>query len=286
MRLEERHWHCKGIAGRGLTGLATRLRNRRMGASQLCRKLWPKNFGDLRRYGRDHDGGYVMPASSFLAADSLLSFGLNFDWSFEREFALAHPGTTIHAYDPTVGKGRFLRAGFWALLGASYSRREWEKFLACCDYFRFFQPPIVHFREWIGAGAGRLGVAAAAARLPSSAAFGLKIDIEGSEYEIFEEIVALAGRIEFLAIELHDVEAHAEEILAFTEKLSATHVVAHLHGNNYAPLCSDGSMPQSIEVVYVRRTGAPTEAFAGELPRAGLDQPNNRKFADAVIRRA
>jgi hypothetical protein len=45
-------------------------------------------------------------------------------------------------------------------------------------------------------------------------------------------------------------------------------------------------MPQSIEVVYVRRTGAPTEAFAGELPRAGLDQPNNRKFADAVIRRA
>ena len=27
---------------------------------------------------------------------------------------------------------------------------------------RFFQPPIVHFREWIGAGAGRLGVAAAA----------------------------------------------------------------------------------------------------------------------------
>lgn len=226
-----------------------------------------------------------MPASAFNAADSLLSCGLNFDWSFEREFVSAHPGTTIHAYDPTVGKGRFLRAGFWALLGATYSRREWAKFLACCDYFRFFKPPIVHFREWIGAGTGRLGLVAAANRLPASEHIGLKVDIEGSEYEIFDDIVALAGRIEFLAVELHDVEAHAEEILAFTDKLSATHVVAHLHGNNYAPLCSDGSMPLSIEVVYVRRAGAPVEAFVGELPRAGLDQPNNRKLADSVIKR-
>lgn len=257
-----------------------------MSASQLSLKLWPRNFGDLRRYGRDHDGGYVMPASAFIAADSLLSFGLNFDWSFEREFAAAHPTATIHAYDPTVGRGRFIRAGFWALLGAFYSRREWEKFWACCDYFRFFRQPIMHFREWIGTGTGRLGVAAAAARLPASSHMGLKVDIEGSEYEIFEEIVAIADRVEFLAIELHDVESHAAEILDFTEKMSATHVVAHLHGNNYAPLCSDGAMPLSIEVVYVRRVGAPREAFTGELPRSGLDQPNNRKFADAVIRRA
>ena len=69
-----------------------------MGASQLSQKLWPKDFRDLRRYGRDHDGGYVMPASSFRAADSLLSFGLNFDWSFEREFAAAHPNAPIHAF--------------------------------------------------------------------------------------------------------------------------------------------------------------------------------------------
>lgn len=256
-----------------------------MVAPQLIHKLWPSDFTDLRRYGRDNDGGYVMPIAAFRSADALLSFGLNFDWSFEREFATAHPMAPIHAYDPTVGKGRFIRAGFWALLGAIYSRREWAKFRACCDYFRFFRPPVVHYREWIGTGASRLGVAAAADRMPFSACIGLKVDIEGSEYEIFDEIVAMAGRIEFLAIELHDVEAHADEILAFTEKMSATHVVAHQHGNNYAPLCSDGAMPLSIEVVYVRRAGAPTEAFAGVLPRAGLDQPNNRKFADAVIRR-
>lgn len=257
-----------------------------MAVSRLSRSLWPRSFRDLRRYGRDNDGGYVMPASAFDSADSLLSFGLNFDWSFERQFAASHPGAPIHAYDPTVGWGRFIRAGVCALLGSVYSRRELAKFRACCDYFRFFRKPVVHFQEWIGAGPGRLGLAAAASRLPFSRAVGLKVDIEGSEYDILGEIVALADRIEFLVIELHDVEDHVAEILEFTERLGATHVVAHLHGNNFAPPCSDGSMPRSIEVVYVRRRGAPLEAFAGMLPIPGLDQPNNRKFADAVIRQS
>jgi hypothetical protein len=256
-----------------------------MGPALLCQKLWPKDFPDLRRFGRDHDGGYVMPASAFNAADSLLSCGLNFDWSFEREFVSAHPGAMVHAYDPTVGKGRFVLAGFWALLGAIYSRREWAKFLACCDYFRFFRPPITHLREWIGAGPGRLGLVAAADRLPASERIGLKVDIEGSEYEIFDEVVAMAHRIEFLAIELHDIEAHASEILDFTEKMSATHVVAHLHGNNFAPNCKAAAIPTAIEVVYVRRPMTPIGDYAGELPRVGLDQPNNRKKPDVVIRR-
>lgn len=251
----------------------------------MIRRLWPKDFQDLRRYGRNHDGGYVMPAAAFQSAECLLSFGLSFDWSFERDFAAAHPSATIHAYDPTVGKARFLSAGFWALLGAVYSRREWAKFLACRDYFRFFRPPVLHFREWIGSGSGRLGVSAAIGRLPASARIGLKVDIEGAEYDIFEEIVKVAGRIEFLAIELHDVEAHAHEIVAFAEKMDATHVVAHLHGNNYAPLCSDGIMPAALEVVYVRRAGSPDRPFGGELPRAGLDQPNNSKFPDYLMRR-
>lgn len=257
-----------------------------MTPKQLSRTLWPKDFPDLRRYGRHGDGGYVLPATAFLRADGLLSFGIHFDWTFEREFAAAHAAAPIHAYDPTVGKTRFIWAGLWSLLGSVYSRREWEKFRACCDYFRFFKPPVVHFREWIGFGPGRMGLAAAAARMPEAGALALKVDIEGSEYEIFDEIVGLADRTEFLAIELHDVEAHADQIADFTDRMSATHVVAHLHGNNYAPPCTDGSMPGSIEVVYARRPPASVNDYAGTLPRVGLDWPNDGKRPDSVIRRA
>jgi hypothetical protein len=256
-----------------------------MDVADLRRTLWPKNFSDLRRYGRNGDGGYVLPAAAFQRADALLTFGLDFDWSFERAFAAAHADAPIHVYDPTVGPRRFISAGFWALLGASYSRREWAKFRACCDYFVFFRFPVKHCREWIGAGAGCTGVAAAAARMPDARRLVLKVDIEGSEYEILEQIVNLSDRMEVLAIEFHHIAAHADAIANFAARLNATHVVAHLHGNNYAPPCPDGSLPTSIEVVFVRRTAEEIDEYAGDLPRPGLDYPNTSKRADVVIRR-
>jgi hypothetical protein len=256
-----------------------------MDVALLRHVLWPKDFADLRRYGRKGDGGYVVPAAAFERADALLTFGLDFDWSFERAFAAAHPVAPIHAYDPTVGRRRYASAGFWALLGAIYSRREWSKFRACCDYFVFFRIPVRHFRERIGSGHGAVNVLAAAARMPHASCVVLKVDIEGSEYEILEQILSLADRMEALAIEFHDIAAHVDAIVRFTEALSASHVVAHLHGNNYAPPTSDGGLPASIEVVFARRAAQVMADYAGDLPRPGLDYPNSGKKPDVVIRR-
>ena len=256
-----------------------------MGTQQLKHKLWPKDFNDLHRYGRNGDGGYVLPTSSFGKSDGLISFGLNFDWSFERAFAQAHPSTPIHAYDPTVGKKRFIWAGFFALLGAIYSRSEWKKFKACCDYFKFFKSPALHFKTWIGKGPGALGLARAILKMPSAKNILLKVDIEGLEYEIFEEILNFSERIEIIAMELHQIHQHEKKIIEFIEKLKNTHVVAHRHGNNFAPPCPDGELPTSIEVVLVRRPLFPLEDYDGSLPRVGLDQPNSRKAPDCIIRR-
>lgn len=256
-----------------------------MGTQQLKHKLWPKDFSDLQRYGRNGDGGYVLPTSSFGKSDGLISFGVNFDWSFERAFAQAHPSVPIHAYDPTVGRGRFIWAGFFVFLGAIYSRREWEKFKACCDYFKFFKSPVLHFRTWIGKGPGALGLAGAILKMPSANNILLKVDIEGSEYEIFEEILIFSERIEVIAMELHQIHQHEKEIIELIEKLKNTHVVAHLHGNNFAPLCPDGELPTSIEVVFVRCSSSIIKDYVGHLPRVELDRPNSRNRPDFVIGR-
>lgn len=256
-----------------------------MGARQLKQKLWPKDFQNLHRYGRSGDGGYVLPITSFSKSDGLISFGLNFDWSFERDFAKSHPGAPIHVYDPTVGRARFLRAGCWALLGAIYSRSEREKFRACCDYFKFFKPPVLHFRNWIGKGTEALGLVDAISKMPSAKNVLLKVDIEGSEYEILDEILDFSHRMEVIAIELHDIDQHESKITEFVDKLKNTHVVAHLHGNNFAAPCPDGEMPTAIEVVFVRRPPSPVMEYEGHLPRAALDQPNSRKAPDTIIRR-
>lgn len=59
--------------------------------------------GEKRRYGRAHDGGYVM--RSDLHFDAFLSGGISDDSSFEAAVLDAQPGLMCDAYDPSSNGG-------------------------------------------------------------------------------------------------------------------------------------------------------------------------------------
>ena len=61
----------------------------------------PKNEYDLIRLGKNNDGGYLIEKDSLTIAKSLISFGLSYDWSFEKHFYKIKK-CPIHCYDPTV----------------------------------------------------------------------------------------------------------------------------------------------------------------------------------------
>ena len=61
----------------------------------------PENEYDLIRLGQDNDGGYLIEKNSLSEAKSLISFGLSYDWSFEKKF-FSIKGCPIHCYDPTI----------------------------------------------------------------------------------------------------------------------------------------------------------------------------------------
>mgnify|MGYP001432226796 FL=1 len=48
--------------------------------------LRPIAYENLIRIGRSNDGGYVIPKKIFSICDGLLSYGINKDWSFEKDF--------------------------------------------------------------------------------------------------------------------------------------------------------------------------------------------------------
>ena len=50
------------------------------------KNLRPIESTDLIRMGRPNDGGYVIPEKIFSFCDGLLSYGINKDWSFEKDF--------------------------------------------------------------------------------------------------------------------------------------------------------------------------------------------------------
>ena len=66
------------------------------------KNLRPIHVDNLVRIGRPNDGGYVIPKTVFKLCDGLLSFGINKDWSFEKDFSNRNPKANIHCYDYSV----------------------------------------------------------------------------------------------------------------------------------------------------------------------------------------
>ena len=59
-----------------------------------------------------------------------------------------------------------------------------------------------------------------------------KIDIDGSEYRIFEELIQIKHKILGLVIEIHDIDLHKEKIINFIKQLDLE--LIHIHPNNFA----------------------------------------------------
>ena len=76
------------------------------------KKLKPIETSDLIRIGRANDGGYVIPKKVFIMCDGLLSYGINKDWSFEKDFWKKNPNAIIHCYDHSVS---FLKLIFFTI---------------------------------------------------------------------------------------------------------------------------------------------------------------------------
>ena len=48
--------------------------------------LKPDHEYDLIRLGQDNDGGYLVEKESIAKSESLITLGLGYDWSFEKDY--------------------------------------------------------------------------------------------------------------------------------------------------------------------------------------------------------
>jgi hypothetical protein len=64
--------------------------------------LRPIQINDLFRVGNNADGGYVIPYKAFKQIDTIVSFGLGENFSFEKHAHLLNNKLNIIVYDHTV----------------------------------------------------------------------------------------------------------------------------------------------------------------------------------------
>jgi hypothetical protein len=181
------------------------------------------------RIGCDSDGGYIVPKKILDHCDDLLSCGLGENWSFDQGWKKLKPNSKIHMYDGTVSIDTM----------KDYLRDPYQK---------FFSSDAIHHKENIGPGYTKFSVAIQ--RLNSKRIL-LKMDIEGGEFPLIDEILSNRNIFPCIVIEIHFANWHRSHFIDAVTKLRKEYNLVHLHGNNHTLLGSDGSC-DCFEFTFVR----------------------------------
>ena len=111
----------------------------------------------------------------------------------------------------------------------------------------------------------------------------LKIDIEGGEYLLMNDILKHLSKINVLIIEFHFIQKNKIFFLKFIKNLSKKLYVSHVHINNATFHWSDKA--EIVECTFERKTHFKTKVNFSKLsyPLKNLDFPSSKKIADPKI---
>jgi hypothetical protein len=229
----------------------------------LTKEFKPKYLYDLLRIGKNNDGGYLVESNSIQNIKSLISFGIGKDWSFEMHLKKMK-NIPIFAYDHTIEKDEelpqfksffnpqrnnyFFRKKIGETLIQS-NNTNIEKIINDFNlYFLGLKPP-----------------------------FFFKIDIEGSEYLILNDLVKFSKSMSGIVIEFHDVHINLSTILKFIREIDLD--LCHIHANNWGGVDSH-NVPKVLEITFARN---PTKIDDRPIIPHILDQKNHPKKEEIII---
>ena len=173
--------------------------------------LKPIKTPNLIRFGGKLDGGYVVDLEIVKKCNNLITLGLGPNWSFELDYLSKNKKNKVHIYDHKVSSYPYIKAigkyfrrlitfrttfeGFTTRVKNFYN---FKKFLYSKD-INFFKECIAYpIKKKIDADIEKVF-----SRINIEEDVILKSDIEGSEYEIIDQILKFSNRINMLIFEFH-----------------------------------------------------------------------------------
>ena len=208
------------------------------------------------RLGSPMDGGYVI-ADQVGTYDCYISCGIGSEESFSTDFVHKYDIQTSFAYDGTLTES-------WRDPTPNIQFVAKNIGCACDDQTTDISDVLSRYDNVF-----------------------LKMDIEGAEFPWIEHTQLLSHVKQFVA-EFHGINDDSwgtilDKKRACFEKLAQTHVIVHVHGNNWAS--KTNHIPDVIEVTFLRRDvfTVPPVWNMTKLPLQYIDRPNNPGAEDYFL---
>tara|TARA_B110000483_G_scaffold237221_1_gene311629 strand:+ start:515 stop:1258 length:744 start_codon:yes stop_codon:yes gene_type:complete len=236
----------------------------------------PKKNYKLKRIGRDNDGGYLVGNKSLISSKTLISLGINDDWSFEKNFLIFNK-VNLFCYDDVLDKKYLIYKVFTGFIKIFYLFKLFyfvssiKKFL---DFFDFFKK-----HELIKEKINEKNFLSLISKKDVPEPIFFKIDIEGSEYEILNNLIQIRKKISGIIIEFHNISSHMKEIEYFIQNIDLK--LTHIHANNFGDIDVNDN-PNIIELTFERNPEISNDIEL-ELPNI-LDQKNNLDDKEILIK--
>jgi hypothetical protein len=245
----------------------------------------PFNYDKLVRKGSTNDGGYLIPAD--ISAKFLISLGLGDDWKFELDLIKHKQVSKFIVVDHSVTLLNLLRILF-------NRKRKIKAFIyraiVLIRYVRAFtflrnkhvKKKITKYGCNENSSEINLNEIFKEFVVDSKSTIILKIDIEGSEFDIIEQVIEFSSQTLVLIIEFHEILKQKEKFKTSLELLKSKFLLIHTHVNNYGEI-NEFSIPNVCEFTFINHNMHREQRKVSRLPRVGLDSPSTPGRPDQEI---
>jgi len=222
--------------------------------------LIPYKVKKLIRFGRKFDGGYVVCSDAIKEIDNLITLGVGDDISFEIDLEKNNSLKKVHMYDYTVNHFLFIKIIFKYLRRLITFRTKINNFTySIMNYFNFIrfnnkknvflykQKVVDEVNDKIDINLNDIF-----GRIKSDKNL-LKLDIEGDEYSIINQINQNSSNIKMLIIEFHFIGSKQNLFINSVKKLLDNFDIIHIHANNYFNLKKNDTFFEVLEITFVNK---------------------------------
>ena len=246
---------------------------------------------DLIRVGMDMDGGYVLGKNELNKIKYIISLGMGSErtnWSFEKEYLKINQNIKITFYDHTVSPKNYLLnilRIFRRVIKLRYKIKDLTEMVK--HFFSYIillnSSQILHEKQKILQKPKKRNETNVE-EIFKNTSFNnilLKVDIEGFEYEIIEQIVDSSHKILSLITEFHEVDKYEDIFEDKIKLLKSKFEIIHIHGNNNTGT-QKINLPKTLEITFVNKKNYKdhNKEFRYDFPVKEIDFPNNLNFED------